>query len=113
MRHVRLVLQLTMHALPIHTGATYGDEDFHGTHTCGSAVGARLAAAPGPGGGPVSSTVPDLASGAAPLARLSILDMGDQFGNLFVPSDVNQGLLAVSPGTCPSPLQDAAPAGCC
>ncbi len=75
-------------------GASYSGEDSHGTHTSGSAAGALLSSG---SGDPVSSTVPDLASGGAPLARLSVLDMGNTLGGYVISSnsDFNNNFLSV------------------
>lgn len=78
---------------PPYAGApdgSYGDDDGHGTHVAGSAAGSL--------GGNGSS----LATGAAPDARISFIDMGPPgseaapLGSLFIPPALEVNYLPVS-----------------
>lgn len=92
--------------------STLGDEDGHGTHVCGTAAGAALpvaanasGAAPWGVGLPDSSTVTelmnplawgyDLATGAAPGAKLAFFDVSDRKETLDIPLDLGRDYFGV------------------
>ncbi len=63
----------------------------HGTHVAGSVAGSPQA----------NPAAANLATGAAPLARLSFLDVGNGSTALFVPQPVQVNYLPVSDHPCP------------